>query len=217
MVRTSIKGVPLPDDYIDGLIQRSGVEDVSKFDTAEYLVLKWEEYGEAITANLADENGWDTMDYDTAHRWFIEASAGESGMHHSSVYNRDRVGRNWVLRGYHDKHEDICFGAVLELLRNAPEEDGLVLESELSERLVWYYNIFDKYGKPPSTREIRRQYTKNGEKKPWEICWSAMLRNAKELLKLEDVPILVLNQAEAVAGLDLSTVDADCTGGQQSK
>ena len=184
MVRSEIKGIKLPDEYVDGLMQRSGQEDMSKFETARYLVVRWEEYKEVITSNLADENGWDKMDYDTAHRWFIEASAGESGMHHTSMYNRDRVGRNWVMRGYHDNHDDICFGAVMELLRNAPEEEGLVDDKVLAERLVWYYNEFDKHSKPPSTREIKREFVKNGDKSEPDQYWEAVVRNSKKFIEV---------------------------------
>lgn len=216
-MKNKIKGVKLPDDYIDGLMQRSGTEDTSKFDTARYIVTKWEEYKEAITANLADENDWDKMDYDKAHKWFIESSAGESGMHHSSLYNRARVGRNWVIRGYHKKHEDVCFGAVMELLRNAPEKDGMVDKLVLDKRLVWYYNEFDQYGKPPSTREIKRQYQKNGEKAEWEIYWSAIVRNSKKILELEDVPISKYKLAREIVEVEptVSNVDVGCGGGKQ--
>lgn len=195
----------LPEEFIEIIRQYSEQEDDAKMLTAKVIAEYWLETGKAIAHHRKESEK-------SAHRWFIEATAAEVGMHHSSLYNRSRVGRNIILRGYSDKHPDIGFGAWLELLRNAPEDDGLVPESELAERLIIYYNIFDQYGKPPSVRDIKKIFVKNGDKKEWEQYWSIVEKNCGRLLKLEDTPEGIIEWLMDMPGVEAFIVPVDCGG-----
>ena len=169
----------LPDAHIEEIRQCSGQEDAAKMQTAGLMSDFWLEYGRAI-----EDNGKD-------RKWYIESVCASVGMSHASGYNRVRVGDNIIQRGLHLEHDIISFGAWLALLRNAPkDEGGLVDKNELDKRLEWYYEETDKHGgQPPSVRDIESRYKKNGEKPEWERYWKAMVRNAEKLWELSREPL----------------------------
>ena len=198
--------IKLPDEIVEYMRQFSVAEDRVKFQTAKALVDVWEEYGKALAHHM-------DIELDAAHRQFIESLSAQVGIHHTTLYSRARVGRNWVERGYHDKYSEVSYGAALELLRNAPSKDGIVDEDELAERIEWWYNEGETKGSFPGTRTIRNHFKKNGEKPEWKQYWDNIVRNCKELLKLKDVPTLVFSLAKTVVGQNVSLADVDSTGG----
>jgi len=173
-----MKEIKLPDELIEVIRQYSGQEDSAKMQTAKVIAEYWDEAGGIIANHMNVPEG-------KAHRWFIESVSAQVGIHHASLYNRMRVGRNIVLRGYNTKHPELSFGAWLELLRNAPEEAGLVDDEVLDNRIEWMYNELDEKGSLPSTRTIKEHFRKNGKHPEWKEYWNAMVRNAKKFLETE--------------------------------
>ena len=207
-----MREIVIPDEIVEYMRQFSEQEDKVKFQTAGALIEVWEEYGQAIAHHMG-------IDLDAAHRQFIEKLSAQVGIHHSTLYSRARVGRNWVAKGYHNEHDAISYGVALELMRNIKSKDGVVDEEELAERIDWWYNELEQHGSPPGTRTVRNYYKKNGEKKEWEQYWEIIVRNCKEILKLEDVPISKYKLAREIVEVEpnVSSVDADYTGGEQKK
>lgn len=172
------KDFPLPDELVEYIRQFSWTEDRAKFDTSEAIVNVLDEYAAVVANHLS-------CDIDAANKKLIEKIAAAVGMHHSSIYNRARIGRNVVARNYHVEHDVLSFGAWLELLRNAPEKDGIVEAEVLDKRLEWVYNELDDKGSLPGTRTIRNHFRQNGAHPEWEEYWGAIVRNAKKLQESE--------------------------------
>ena len=216
MVRTFV----IPDEIVEYMRQFSEQEDKVKFQTAGALIDVWEEYGQAIAHHMG-------IDLDAAHRQFIERLSAQVGIHHSTLYSRARVGRNWVARGYHEEYGEISYGVALELLRNAPSKDGMVEESELESRIKWWYNELEIHGSPPGTRTVRNYYKKNGEKPEWLVYWENVKRNVKKFqnIGMVDTPdcppeartlmSALLRRMEEAEERNWFIVDADSTGGEQ--
>ena len=181
----------LPDSFIEVIRQYAGAEDSAKMNTAQLMSEFWLEYGTAIEHQDKDK------------KWFIESTAAQVSMSPSSMYNRLRVGDNWIARGYYKRHDDISFGAALSLLRNAETKDGLVEKEVLDKRVEWYYSIFDKYGAPPSVRDIDKEYKKNGHLKEWEVLWGKLVRLAKQLRKLDETPNLLRGALHEIEKVEL--------------
>ena len=177
MVRENLD-FPLPDEIVEYIRQFSWSEDKAKFETAGAIVNVLDEYSSVVANHLK-------CDIDAANKKLIEKIAASVGMHHTSIYNRARVGRNVVARNLHVEHDILSFGAWLELLRNAPEENGLVSEETLAGRLEWVYNEVEKFGSLPGTRSIREHFRQNGKHPEWEEYWEAMIRNARKFLEVE--------------------------------
>ena len=203
MNRNDIK---LPDEIVEYMRHFSEQEDRVKFQTAGALIEVWDEYGKAVAHHMG-------ISLDSAHRQFIEKLSAQVGIHHSTLYSRARVGRNWVARGYHEKYGEISYGVALELMRNAPSKDGLVCEIELAQRINRWYTEGEEKGSFPGTRTVSNYYKKNGEKLEWEQCWSVIKKNCKELLKIEDTPKLLRDWLTVMPSeQEVLNADADCGG-----
>ena len=174
----------LPDDLINEMLQYAGEESSAQFKSAAVLVKGWDTYGQAIIFNYADEHGLDQPDEGKAHNWYIEALAASVQMGVSTAYNHMRVGRNWLMRGYDVIHDVISYSEVIELMRNTGHR-GLIPDDILDSRIEWYYDVTEKFGKPPSPRDIQKHYKKNGSKKEWELLWANIVRNAREMKSIE--------------------------------
>ena len=215
-----MKDFVIPDEIVEYMRQFSEQEDNVKFQTAGALVDVWEEYGMAIAHHMR-------IDLDAAHRQFIERLSAQVGIHHSTLYSRARVGRNWVARGYHEEHDAISYGVALELMRNIKSKDGIVDETELAERINWWYNELEEHGSPPGTRTVRNYFRKNGDKKEWELCWNLVKRNANKFqtMGLVDTPdcpleartlmLALVKQMEESEEQSWFIADVVSTGGEQ--
>jgi len=173
----------LPDEYIELVRQSVDEEGDKKMNTAEKLWRGWEEYGEIITMNHAEEFDLDKPNEGKARGWMIESLAGSiATVSPNTLYNRMRVGRNWIARGLYEKHPVISYSVCMLLMRNLKKKDGLVPEEELQARVEWYYdNNF------PTTRTIEDYIKGNGHKKEWEIVAKQLYNKAKKL-KETDAP-----------------------------
>ena len=172
-MRIGMSELKLPEELIEIVRHYAEREDGAKMETAKVLSEFWQEYGRAIEHEGKNR------------KWYIENLCAQVGLSPSSGYNRLRVGDNIIQRGFAKEHSNITFGHWLALLRNAKKsEEGLVDCGEINKRLQWFYSEFDKYGSPPSVRDIGNHYKKNGDRPEWELYWKAIVRNAKKLQPL---------------------------------
>jgi len=209
----------LPDVIIERLIQRADDESDAKMETTREMGIIWDEVKFAIAAELAEENNWDEPDMAATRTWYIESvCASVAKIAHSSGYNRMRVWDQVLARGFDKKYdpqqEFFSFSDYLFLLRNLKKgDDGLIPEEKFKERVDWYFKETDEFGKPPGTRDIVHHAKHNGDYKEWEQSWKSVIRIAKKIVKMEDVP----NKLQVVIKYVLSFADVDFTGGKQKK
>jgi len=208
----------LPDQYLDALRQVVSDEDNSIFATCKFMADSWVELSLVLIKSKAEEEGWTEQEAPRkTHAWFIETCAAECGMHPTSMYDRMRVGRNVVHRNYHlGKWSNLAYGHWCALMRNIEQdEQGIIPEAVLLDRLDWVSQVADEnQGQPPSVRDIQSQFRQNGEKKEWELYWNAVVRNAKQIVKIDgSVPARVNQIAEWL----LSSAGVGSTGGGPTK
>ena len=208
-----VRKLKLSDEIIDRISNCSDGESDAKMRTTREMFIIWEECKHGYAAELATQEGWDEPDMGKTRTWYIESvCANVSTIAHTSGYNRMRVADNIISRGYDKEHEVISFSVWLFLLRNLKKgERGLVPIDKIQERIDWYYEEFDEWGKPPSTRDIENYVKKNGESKEWEQCWKNIIRNARKLLGMKEVPKDIMKLSEQV----VSIADADYGGGKR--
>ena len=204
----------LPDQYIDVLVQVVGDEDASIFKTCEFMADSWLEMGPILTKTKQEEEQWSEAEATRkTHAWFIESCAAECGMHPTSMYDRMRVGRNVMHRELHlGEWRNLAYGHWCALMRNVEQdEQGIIPEQVLRARLEWVGRIADEnQGQPPSVRDIQTEFRQNGEQKEWELYWKAIVRNAKQIIKIVG---LVPPRITKIAEWLLSVADVDFTGG----
>ena len=186
----------LPENYIEELRQLTGETDVTKIACARKIGMFWDEFGEAITMSMADDEGWDEPNYKKAHTWFIESTAGSVKSNVNEIYTHARIYKN-VLKPKRDKkHDAFTYGQWESLLRNIKKSKGIVDEDIFNERIEWMYTEADKhYGEFPSTRNINAEYKKNGHHSQEAIHWKKIVYQAKEIEKIgqyEDARIMML-------------------------
>jgi hypothetical protein len=170
----------LPEELVEMVRQYSGAEDSAKMKTSRLIAEFWQEGGEAIAHHLK-------ITEKSAHKKFIESLAGSVKVSPSSLYNRSRVGRNVVMRGYSGKHDIFTFGQWLSLLRNLPSEKGLVSDEDLTERIEWMYTEAENHGGEfPSVRDIESHSKQNGHKPEDQIYWKRIVTNARKMVALND-------------------------------
>ncbi len=203
----------LPDVIIERLIQRAGDESDAKMATTREMGIIWDEIKLALASELAEENKWDKPDMGKTRTWYIESvCASVAKIAHSSGYNRMRVWDQALSRGFDKKYDEagtLSFSDYLFLLRNLKKDkDGLVPEDKFKERIDWYFAEFEKYGKPPGTRDIEKHSKNNGEDAEWLLLWKKIIRIVKQILKT-DVPEVL----KGVLELALSLADVGSTGG----
>lgn len=193
-----VRKLKLSDEIIQRISNCSDGESDAKMLTTREMLIVWGECKLGYAAELAIQEGWDEPDLDKTRTWYIESvCANVSTIAHSSGYNRMRVGENVCARGYDVEHGVISFSVWLFLLRNLKKgKDGLVPKDKLQERIDWYYEEFDEFGKPPSTRDIEKHVKKNGEHPAWWLDYRTMINKAKNiplvaLRNQEDVPEIV--------------------------
>lgn len=182
-----VRKLKLSDEIIDRISNCSDGESGAKMRTAKEMLIIWDECKHGYAAELAIQDGTEP-DLDKTRTWYIESvCANVSTIAHTSGYNRMRVADNIISRGYDTEHDVISFSVWLFLLRNLKKgDDGLVARDKIQERIDWYYEEFDEWGKPPSTRDIEKHVKKNGDKQEWELLWANIVRNAKKLSELDN-------------------------------
>ena len=206
----------LPDEIIERLIQRADDESTSKIATTREMGIIWEELKYGLGHELAKENDWDEPQMDKTRTWYIESvCASVAKIAHKSGYNRMRVWDQVLSRKLDQKYDEggvLSFSDYLFLLQNLKKDKrGLVPEEKIKERIDWYFDEFEKYGKPPGTRDIEKHSKKNGEKEEWELLLEKIIKIAKQLVKIEDVPKKLRLIIESL----LSSADVDFTGGSE--
>ena len=175
-------------------------------DDMEEVFLNTDEYGEAITYKYADENGLDDLNESKARAWFINSLAGNlANISSQTLYNRMRVFRNVIERGLDEENKAVSYSVWMLLLRNLPEEDGVVDITELNKRLEWYHEEG-----LPTTRTVEDYIKSNGHETEGEILWTRILKNAGKMAKLE-LPKAVRKIIELL----LLNVDVDYFGGKE--
>ena len=218
-----MSGVRVPEVFVEKVRARVDMEDTDIFETCRLLAIGWEEMGDLLTEDKASEMGWKEGEKRRkAHAWFIESLSAEINKSPASMYDRKRVGVNILLRGL--RQENMSYSVCTELLRNCNSTaDQIISEEEVKERIDWFNGETDKFaGKPPSPRDIKKHFRRNGERKEWEILLQAVERNAKELNQSEGAPIrlrgfmsYVLRMLNRGRELNWSGADATSTGGEQ--
>lgn len=179
----------LPENYIEELRQLTGETDRTKIACARKIGKFWDDFGEAITMSMADDEGWDKPDYKKSHTWFIESTAGSVKSNVNEIYTHARIYKN-VLKPKRDKkHDTFTYSQWDSLLRNIKKSKGIVDEDIFSERIEWMYTEAEKhFGEFPSTRNINAHYKKNGDVPEWLIIWKQIVRLTKKLKALADTP-----------------------------
>ena len=205
----------LPDVIIERLIQRADDESSSKLATAREMGAIWEELKHGLVAELAVENKWDEPNMGKTRTWYIESvCASVAKIAHKSGYNRMRVWDQVLSRKLDEKYDEgevLSFSDYLFLLQNLKKDKrGLIPEEKIKERVDWYFEEFEKYGKPPGTRDIEKHSQINGEKPEWLLLWKKIIRIAKQMSKLEKIP----KALQAIIKSLLLSADADYTGGE---
>ena len=128
------------------------------------------------------------------------------------MLNRQRVGDSVIARGYlGGENENISYQKWVCLHVNAEKGlDGLILREVLEDRIAWYQETADNNsGQPPSVLDIQNKYRKNGEDPEWLLAWKRIIRIAKNLLKIEEIPAPLKQLIEWL----LSYASVDFTGG----
>ena len=200
----------LPDVIIERIMQRAEDESDSKMATTREMGIIWDEIKYAIAAELAKENGWDEPNMGKTRNWYIESvCASVAKIAHKSGYNRMRVWEQVLSRKLdvkYDEGEVLGFSDYLYLLQNLKKDKrGLIPEEKIKERIDWYFAVFEEHGKPPGTRDIEKHSQVNGERPEWLLSWRSILRIAKKILKMEDVPEalqLIVKRLLSYAGVD---------------
>jgi len=199
----------IPESAVDRIIACVAREDNDKFDTCREVHVLWAEIGIGYTNYWAKKEGWkEGMAEGRAHRKFLSSLAAGVGLGYQSMLNRQRVGDSVIARGYlGGENEAVSYQAWVNLHANAEKgRDGLILEAVLDERLEWFHKEADEHGgQPPSVLDIQNQYKKNGEIAEWLLSWRSILRIAKKIVKMEDVPFALMEIVKFI----LSYVDAD--------
>lgn len=195
-----VRKLKLSDEIINRISNCADGESGAKMETAREMLIIWEETKHGFAAELAIQEGTEP-DLGRTRTWFVESvCANVSTIAHTSGYNRMRVADNIISRGYDKKYDIISFSVWLFLLRNLKKVDGLVPRDSIQERIDWYYEEFDEWGKPPSTRDIEKHVKKNGDKQEWELLWINITRNAKKMAEcdIENMPAKVFDIVQSI-------------------
>ncbi len=178
----------LPENYIEELRQLTGETDKTKIACARKIGQFWDDFGEAITMSMADDEGWDKPNYKKAHTWFIESTAGSVKSNVNEIYTHARVYKN-VIKFRFDEEHPFTYGQWDSLLRNIKKDKGIADIKEFDKRIEWMYTEADKhYGEFPSTRNINAHYKKNGDVPEWLVVWKQIVRLTKKLKAIGDTP-----------------------------
>ena len=181
----------ITESYYDELQAMLASVDEYAFGVCQFLTDYWDEMGLAITKEQQKKNRWTDVEAEgRAHRWWLASSAAKVGSSENALYKYKRIGDNILARGYRDGNENLTIDHWSYLMSNTEKDDtGLIPPEVIEERLAWLHDETDKHsGQPPSTRDIKAYFQKNGDRPEWEQYWKAIVRNARKMLETNATP-----------------------------
>ena len=182
----------IPEQAVDELRACVEREDTDKFATCKKVSELWAELGPGIIYEKGKEEGWLPQEAKgKAHRWFLSSLAADIGLGYQSMLNRQRVGDSIIAKGYlGGENENISYQKWVCLQANAEKgDDGLISREVLEDRIAWYQETADNnMGQPPSVQDVQNKFQKEGQDPEWLLLWKRIIRIAKKMLKLEDIP-----------------------------